>query len=178
MPALTVTWMVFVLSAFYPFENKNKIISIFVYGGNQLIGKYKGNLSWIYNYSEPCIATESTKWTMCIISLIESFMLLKQMGKRWAWAKKAMVSFISPKPDDEKRILRTNFQSATKFMWTSRANSNQNRISLDFLHTFIVILRSITRSLDNSNPPLSRDTFCFPLGYFYKILPSITWTTF
>ena len=118
MPALTVTWMVFVLSAFYPFENKNKIISIFVYGGNQLIGKYKGNLSWIYNYSEPCIATESTKWTMCIISLIESFMLLKQMGKRWAWAKKAMVSFISPKPDDEKRILRTNFQSATKFMWT------------------------------------------------------------
>ena len=41
MPPLTVTRMVFVLSAFYPFENKNKIISIFVYGGNQLIGNIK-----------------------------------------------------------------------------------------------------------------------------------------
>ena len=151
MPALTVTWMVFVLSAFYPFENKNKIISFF-YGGIQLNGKYKGNLSWIYNYSEPCIATESTKWTMCIISLTESFMLLKQMGKSWAWAKKAIVSFISPKPDDEKRILRTNFQSATKFMWTY-----SRRLP-------------ITRTFANANLPLTRTKTEFPWISFIHLL--------
>ena len=32
-----------------------------------------------------------------------------------------------------------------------RANSNQNRFPMDFLHTFTVILPSVTRTLDNSN---------------------------
>ena len=32
-----------------------------------------------------------------------------------------------------------------------RANSNQNRLPLDFRHKFIVILPSVTRTLDNSN---------------------------
>ena len=89
---------------------------------------------------------------MCIISLIESFMLLKQMGKRWAWAKKAMVSFISPKPDDEKRILRTNFQSATKFMWTY-----SRRLP-------------ITRTFANANLALTRTKTEFPWISFIHLL--------
>ena len=56
------------------------------------------------------------------------------------------------------------------------ANSNQSRFPLDFLLTFTVILPSLTRTLDNSNLPLTRSNFCFPSDHFYTILPSITWT--
>jgi len=35
-------------------------------------------------------------------------------------------------------------------------DSNQNRFSLDFCHTFTVILPSVPRTLDNSNLPLRR----------------------
>ena len=56
------------------------------------------------------------------------------------------------------------------------ANSNQSRFPLDFLHTFTVILPSVTRTLDNSNLPPIRSNFCFPSDHFYIILPSITWT--
>ena len=48
-----------------------------------------------------------------------------------------------------------------------RADSSQSRFPLDFLHTFTVILPSVTRS-----------NFCFPSDYFYTILPSITRTVF
>ena len=58
------------------------------------------------------------------------------------------------------------------------ANSNQNRFPLDFLHTFTVILPSVTRTLDNSNLPLTRSNFCFPSDHFYINLPSITRTMF
>ena len=61
----------------------------------------------------------------------------------------------------------------------SLANSNQNRFALDFLHTFTVILPSVTRTLDNSNLiPLTRSNFCFPSDHFYTILPAITRTMF
>ena len=55
-------------------------------------------------------------------------------------------------------------------------NSNQSRISLDFLLTFTVILPSVARTIDNSNLALTRSNFCFPSGHFYTILPSITRT--
>ena len=58
------------------------------------------------------------------------------------------------------------------------ANLNQNRFPLDFRHTFTVILPSVTRTLDNSNLPLTRSSFCFPSDHFYTILPSITRTMF
>ena len=47
-------------------------------------------------------------------------------------------------------------------------NSNQSRFPLDFLyllHTFTVILPSVTRILDNSNLPLTRSNF-FPFRPF------------
>ena len=59
-----------------------------------------------------------------------------------------------------------------------RINSNQNRFSLDFRHTFTVILPSATRPLHNSNLPLTRSSFCFPSDHFYIILSSITRTMF
>ena len=59
-----------------------------------------------------------------------------------------------------------------------RANSNQNRFPLDFFHTFTVILPSVTRTLNNSNLPLSRSNFCFPSDHFHTHLPSITRTIF
>ena len=37
---------------------------------------------------------------------------------------------------------------------------------MDFLHTFTVILPSVTRTLDNSNLPLTRSNFRFPSGHF------------
>ena len=46
------------------------------------------------------------------------------------------------------------------------ANSNQNRFSPDFRHTFTVILLSITRTLDNSSVLLTRSNFRFPSGHF------------
>ena len=95
--------MVFVLSAFYPFENKNRIISFFFYGGNQLNGKYKGNLS---------------KFTTTASLALLLRVLNEQCTKKLSLGKKGIVSFISPKPDDKKSILRTNFQSATKFVCT------------------------------------------------------------
>ena len=39
------------------------------------------------------------------------------------------------------------------------ANSTQNRYSLHFRHTFVIILPSETRTLDNSNLPLTRSDF-------------------
>ena len=59
-----------------------------------------------------------------------------------------------------------------------RANSNQNQFPLDFRHTFSLILPSVTRTLDNSNLPLTRSNFCFPSDHFYIILFSITRTMF
>ena len=46
------------------------------------------------------------------------------------------------------------------------ANSNQNPFPLDFRHTFTAILPSETRTLDNSNLPLTRSNFRFPSGHF------------
>jgi len=43
----------------------------------------------------------------------------------------------------------------------------------DFLHTFTMILPSVTRTLDNSNLPLTWSDFCFPSDLLYN-LPSIT----
>ena len=57
-------------------------------------------------------------------------------------------------------------------------NSNQNRFPPDFHYTFIVILPSVTRTLDNSNLPLTRSNFCFPSDHFNIILPSLTRTKF
>ena len=37
---------------------------------------------------------------------------------------------------------------------------------MDFRHTFTVILPSVTRTLNNSNLPLTRNNFCFPTGHF------------
>ena len=51
-----------------------------------------------------------------------------------------------------------------------RANSDQNRFPVDFLHTFILILLPVTRTLDNSNLPLTWSNFCFPSDLFYIIL--------
>ena len=115
-----------------------------------------------------------------------------------------------------------------KYSWLSItrtfANSNQNRLPLDFLYIFTVILlacyrlevvgtrkngrtrgrhaRDVSRvsfsrarfflcpllpsacyagynfTLDNSNLPLTRSNFCFPLDHFHIILPSITPTMF
>ena len=55
-----------------------------------------------------------------------------------------------------------------------RINSNRNRFPLDFRHTFTVILPSETRTLDNSNLPLTRSSFCFLSDHFYINLPSIS----
>ena len=51
----------------------------------------------------------------------------------------------------------------------SRANSNQNRFPLDFRHTLTVILPSVSRTLNNSNLPLTRSSFFFPLRSFLYI---------
>ena len=50
-----------------------------------------------------------------------------------------------------------------------RANSNQNRFPQDFRHTLTVILPSVSRTLDNSNLPQTRSSFCFPLRSFLYI---------
>ena len=50
-----------------------------------------------------------------------------------------------------------------------RANSNQNRFPQDFRHTLTVILPSVSRTPDNSNLPLTRSSFCFPLRSFLYI---------
>ena len=53
----------------------------------------------------------------------------------------------------------------------------QRKLSLmDFLHTFTIILLSLTRTLDNSNLPLTRSNFCFPSDHSYINSPSITRT--
>ena len=57
-------------------------------------------------------------------------------------------------------------------------NSNQNRFPLDFRHTFTVIWPSLTRTLGNSNLPLTRSSSCFPSDHFSIILPSITESMF
>ena len=51
------------------------------------------------------------------------------------------------------------------------ANSNSNRFSLDFPLAFTLILPLVTRTLVNSNLPLTRNNFCVPSGHFYIILP-------
>ena len=45
-------------------------------------------------------------------------------------------------------------------------SSNQNRFPLDFLHTFTIILPSVTQTLDHSDLPLTRRNFCFPSDHF------------
>ena len=57
-------------------------------------------------------------------------------------------------------------------------NSNSNRFSLDFSHTFTAVCIYCNSTLDNSNYPLTRSSFCFPSDHFYITLPSITRTTF
>ena len=47
------------------------------------------------------------------------------------------------------------FYSWLPITWTL-ANLNRSRFPLDFLHTFTVILLSVTGNLDNSNLPLTR----------------------
>ena len=55
-------------------------------------------------------------------------------------------------------------------------NSNQNRFPLDSLHTFTVILPSLTQTLKNLNLPLTRSIFSSPSDNFYVVLPLTTWT--
>ena len=49
-------------------------------------------------------------------------------------------------------------------IFATGCSSNQNRFSLDFLHTSVTLDNSIT--LDNSNPTLTRSNFCFPSDHF------------
>ena len=49
---------------------------------------------------------------------------------------------------------------------------------MDFPHTFVVILPSVTWTPNNSNLPLTRSNFSFPSDHFYTIVPSITRTMF
>ena len=61
------------------------------------------------------------------------------------------------------------------------ANLNQNQFPLDFCHTFSAILPLVTRTLKNSNLPLTRSSFCFPLDHMYTmyiILRLLTQTMF
>ena len=58
------------------------------------------------------------------------------------------------------------------------AISNQNHFLLDFHHTFTVILPPLTRTVNNSNLPVTRSSFCLPSDNFNIILPLITQTTF
>ena len=46
------------------------------------------------------------------------------------------------------------------------ANSNQNRFPVDFIHTFTVILPSVTQTHANSNLPLTQSNFHCPSGHF------------
>ena len=58
-----------------------------------------------------------------------------------------------------------------------RANSDQNRFPLDFLHTFTWFTPSVTLTfVDSSNHSLTRSNVCFPSYLFYKNLPSMTRT--
>ena len=50
--------------------------------------------------------------------------------------------------------------------------------TVDFPHTFIVILPLIPRTLNNSNLPFTQFNSCFPSNNFYIIWPSKTWTMF
>ena len=72
-------------------------------------------------------------------------------------------------------VLKKSFKYSWLPITQTLANSNQ---PLDFRHTFTAILPSVTRTLDNSNLPLTRSSFCFPSDHFYIILPSITRTVF
>ena len=49
---------------------------------------------------------------------------------------------------------------------------------MDFPHTFVVILPSVTWTPNNSNLQLTRSNFSFPSDHFYTIVPSITRTMF
>ena len=73
-------------------------------------------------------------------------------------------------------FVRTNFNcfffhSSTSYIYgwlpitRTLAHSNQSRFPLDFLLTFTVILPLVTRTLDNSNLPLTRSNF-FPFRSF------------
>jgi len=49
---------------------------------------------------------------------------------------------------------------------------------ISFMPAFTVILPLVTRTLDDSNLPLTRSNFCFTSDYFYTNLPSMTRTMF
>ena len=80
-------------------------------------------------------------------------------------------------PDDPRNAWHAKYSclpiTRPSLTGTSRSLELNSRFALDFLHTFTVILPPITRTLDNSNFPLTRSNFCFPSDHFYKILPSI-----
>ena len=59
------------------------------------------------------------------------------------------------------------------FCLTARAYLNTQKYGL---FCSLLQLGPITRTLDNSNRPLTRRNFCFPSDHFYIMLPSITQT--
>ena len=92
--------------------------------------------------------------------------------------KSSELNFCRPSKYKYRRSIQLTSDNSNPRLLEPRANSNQNRFSLDFRHTFTVILPSVTRSLDNSKLPLTRSNFCSPPDHFYIILPSITLTMF
>ena len=57
-------------------------------------------------------------------------------------------------------------------------SSNKSRFPLDFLHTFTVILLSVTWTLDKLEPPANSKSFLFPFRSFVHNSSSITRTMF
>ena len=67
-----------------------------------------------------------------------------------------------------KRYLRNIIYSRLPITRTL-PNSNQNRFSLDFLHSFTIILPSVIQTLDNSNLPPTLMWFLFPfISFLHK----------
>ena len=75
-------------------------------------------------------------------------------------------------------VLGINCSSMNELLLTpdnSKPSLTQTKIDC---YTFTVILPSVTRTLGNSNLPLTQRNFCFPSDHFYIVLPSITRTMF
>ena len=62
----------------------------------------------------------------------------------------------------DKKLFIVNFRYLNPRSLEPCANSNQNGFPPDFFHKITVILPSVTRTLPNSNLPLTRSNFCFP----------------